>query len=474
MWKGYDKKNGRLVAVKTPRSDSDESRNDSMSSDSLRSPLVKEQDYLQKIIDLQSGPDGATATQYVVQIYDYIPNPPALVMEFVEGGSVYDEILTSKFRLHESVVWRYAKDVLNGMQFLVLRNGGMVHGDINPKNFLISANGTIKLADFGSTVQYRELIRDNSIGNVASAQPIAGATHQYASRELLFGEISGPNLPSDMWSFGCSVLHMLTGKPPWLDAAGQPLGNFQVTQKLKAHTAPPIPAHCSRVLANLLARCFDYDNPTQRPIPSDLLNHPYFKAQNPDLTVMEKRRDFNEARRKHLNLPENDPILDQRGRRYYEPENSEFNYGERRRGDEEEPTEGVVQQGEKKGKKTPPPQTFVKEPSATEIGDGITLAISPETTWKFERNSKWERYSVSDSKIISRAFLEYQKFVASRRPLGPNDEEWLADGKFSFTHCWMQQIEHLQIDFNGFTQKVVGTEVHERLRPAPEEVTLVG
>ena len=78
--------------------------------------------------------------------------------------------------------------------------------DINGPNILVDKNGVCKLTDFGSAIK----VFRNS--NSAKDIQISG-TANWMAPEVIRQE--GYGLSADIWSFGCTVLEMLTGKLPW-------------------------------------------------------------------------------------------------------------------------------------------------------------------------------------------------------------------------------------------------------------------
>ena len=79
----------------------------------------------------------------------YIENHQAyIVMDFEDGGNLYELLKSNDFYLDERMRLKIYLDVLNGLQFLRLK--GIVHRDIKPQNIIFSkTDGNYKIADFG-------------------------------------------------------------------------------------------------------------------------------------------------------------------------------------------------------------------------------------------------------------------------------------------------------------------------------------
>ena len=127
-----------------------------------------------------------------------------IYMEWMPSGSLQDVLRHHpRGMLRESVVRRYARDVLSGLAFLHSR--GVIHRDVKPGNMLLSSDGTVKLTDFGTSLvlsgNHRTLESSSVTGTAA-----------YMAPECVQGTYSSA---SDIWSFGCSVVHLVSGTVPW-------------------------------------------------------------------------------------------------------------------------------------------------------------------------------------------------------------------------------------------------------------------
>lgn len=127
-----------------------------------------------------------------------------LFFEYISGGSLTS--LIKKFgQLNESLIKRYCKQILEGLEYLHVY--GVVHSDVKGPNILVDKGGICKLTDFGSS---RKVYRPNN--EEEKEQQVTG-TANWMAPEVIKQE--GYGRSADIWSFGCTVIEMLTGKLPW-------------------------------------------------------------------------------------------------------------------------------------------------------------------------------------------------------------------------------------------------------------------
>ncbi|GAU36144.1 hypothetical protein TSUD_316730 [Trifolium subterraneum] len=91
----------------------------------------------------------------------------------------------------------------------------------------------------------------------------------------------------DIWSLGCTVIEMLTGKPPWSEFSGQGRADMQLKCLLHQamfktlHRSPDIPKILSPEGHDFLEQCFRR-NPVERPSAAELLTHAFVQKKTLD------------------------------------------------------------------------------------------------------------------------------------------------------------------------------------------------
>jgi eukaryotic-like serine/threonine-protein kinase len=141
----------------------------------------------------------------IVQVFDSGADRESdrhfIVMEFVDGPSCA-EVLREQRTLEVDDTVRILRDACHGLEYA--HRAGVVHRDIKPGNLLLTADGILKLADFG-IAKAAEQTRITQVGSVLG-------TAAYLSPEQAAGHEAGP--PSDLYSLGVCGYQFLTGRLP--------------------------------------------------------------------------------------------------------------------------------------------------------------------------------------------------------------------------------------------------------------------
>jgi eukaryotic-like serine/threonine-protein kinase len=129
---------------------------------------------------------------------------PYIVMELVEGHTLRDLLRTGR-QIQPTKALAFAKGVLDALAYS--HKAGIVHRDIKPANVMLTPEGEIKVMDFGIA----RAVADTSATMTQTAAVIG--TAQYLSPEQARGETVDAR--SDIYSAGCLLYELLTGRPPF-------------------------------------------------------------------------------------------------------------------------------------------------------------------------------------------------------------------------------------------------------------------
>ncbi len=175
------------------------------------------------------------------------------VMEFAAGLAV-GKLLKRGGAMEESRVTRVAVQIARALDHA--HEAGLVHRDVKPDNILITKDGIAKLCDLG-------LAKDKSDKGGLSL-----GTPSYISPEQAEA-VEEVDIRADLYSFGATLFHMLTGRPPFLGAAKA------VMVKHLSEDPPAVrdlEADVSEPMADLIARLLEKDRANRPQTPRDVVN----------------------------------------------------------------------------------------------------------------------------------------------------------------------------------------------------------
>lgn len=131
---------------------------------------------------------------------------PYLVMEYVEGQPIDEYCETHRIGIRDRI--RLFQKVCSAVQYA--HQNLIVHRDLKPSNILVTAEGTVKLLDFGIAKLLREE-QDNRAPRTRTGMPLM--TPEYASPEQVRGESN--TTATDVYSLGVVLYELLTGRRPF-------------------------------------------------------------------------------------------------------------------------------------------------------------------------------------------------------------------------------------------------------------------
>ncbi|KAL7835496.1 hypothetical protein SRHO_G00278430 [Serrasalmus rhombeus] len=201
----------------------------------------------------------------IVQYYGCLRDPAqrklSIFVEFMPGGSIKDQ-LKAYGALTEKVTRRYTRQILQGVFYL--HSNMIVHRDIKGANILRDSSGNVKLGDFGASKRIQTICMSGT-----GIKSVTG-TPYWMSPEVINGE--GYGRKADVWSVACTVVEMLTQKPPWAEYEAMAAIFKIATQPTK----PNLPEGVSDACRDFLRQVFVEEK--WRPTAEVLLSHPFVQG----------------------------------------------------------------------------------------------------------------------------------------------------------------------------------------------------
>lgn len=184
-----------------------------------------------------------------------------IFLEYVAGGSI-SSLLNRFGKFNESLIRVYTKQILEGLEYL--HSHKIIHRDIKGANVLVSNEGVVKLADFGTAKKIY------GIGDKTEFNSLRG-TINWMAPEVMKQE--GHGRYADIWSIGCTVLEMATAKSPWHN---KPNPISVIMHVASTHEPPEIPNELSDQARDFILQCFKR-RPSSRPNVCKLLKHSFIR-----------------------------------------------------------------------------------------------------------------------------------------------------------------------------------------------------
>jgi predicted ATPase/serine/threonine protein kinase len=191
---------------------------------------------------------GSLSHPNIVTVFEYleVDAVPYIAMEYVPGGSLRPYWVA---RLDLAMFAGVMEGVLAGLAHA--QSAGVVHRDLKPENVLVTAEGRVKIGDFG-VARATEVAATESVATRSGV--IVGTPRYMAPEQILSGEVG---IWSDLYSVGVMAYEQLVGRLPF-DGLDAPVAIFMrhVNEGIPSalEVRPDLDPEISRWLDRLLAR----------------------------------------------------------------------------------------------------------------------------------------------------------------------------------------------------------------------------
>ncbi len=239
VYRSHQASLGRSVAVKILRAE------------------IAAQPHLVERFEREAQSLAALQHENILHIYEYRVDGevPFMVTEFVEGVDLYD-VLDRHQQLPVDVAAVVTSQVARALDYAHSR--GVIHRDVKPANIMFTAQGGIKLMDFG-------IARQADSPDLTAAGAGVGTPAYMSPEQILCEKLDGR---TDLWSLGVALYQMVTGQKPFLQD-----DNRSVLHKIRSDKPTPprqLNSAVPRPLERIILRCLEKRPADRYPVAQQL------------------------------------------------------------------------------------------------------------------------------------------------------------------------------------------------------------
>lgn len=232
VWEAMNSTDHRRVALKILRTDyaKDKGHLASMKHEFLVGQTL-DHPHVNKILDL----DLTRATPYLTMEYFPAPNLKSCVRQNLPQLTKY-----------LPTIIRSAAEAIGHMH-----ERGWIHRDIKPENLLVAENGDLRLIDFAIA---QRVVKSGMLGKLFGSKGAVMGTRSYMSPEQIRG--GDIDFRADIYSFGCTLYEIVTGKPPYTGTNADDLLNRHLKSQIPSAAASrsDLTPEFSRLIGTMLAK----------------------------------------------------------------------------------------------------------------------------------------------------------------------------------------------------------------------------
>ncbi|KAL1122362.1 hypothetical protein AAG570_003767 [Ranatra chinensis] len=189
-----------------------------------------------------------------------------IFMELCTEGTLESLVAATEGGLPEGLIRRYTNQLVSAIS--TLHQHSIVHRDVKTANIFLTAEGNcLKLGDFGSAVKIK--------AHTTVPGELKGfvGTQAYMAPEVFTKtNTEGHGRAADIWSLGCVIIEMASGKRPWSEYDS----NYQIMFKVGMGEIPAVPISLSEEGRHLVHQCLKHD-PKERATTLQIKHHTFLK-----------------------------------------------------------------------------------------------------------------------------------------------------------------------------------------------------
>jgi serine/threonine protein kinase len=207
-----------------------------LANDDCKDLILREIEILQKL-------DHPNIVKYYGHFYE--DKKFYIVLEYIEGGDLESYLRKNKPPLPEEIVLSFFSQLVSGLSYA--HSFKIIHRDLKPANILLTKDDKIKIIDFNSA---------KMVQTFCSTSDTLAGTPGYVPLEILTRE--GHSFPADVFSLGCVIYELMTGKPPFYHK-----DIIELRKMLETQDPPSIEGNYSRILKFIVMEMLK-KNPDER------------------------------------------------------------------------------------------------------------------------------------------------------------------------------------------------------------------